>query len=185
MSYLEPRILSNIDETYFIRPPTSDSLPQSSWDDERKQQLYKIYQDHMSPKGQCGFSKSLNAVYLKMIKIVHYIKGGHVILPIYLLNHHLKGVYEEDNGQYQSIFDEHNTKKAAEIYQKLSQLSYNHIFPDGRVIEYTFNGITQVKETYLTNMFYATRSIREYTLLKEDLEEISIRKQEHKKVFKV
>lgn len=184
MNYLEPRVLTNIDESYFIKPPTFDPKSQTRWDEERKQQLYDAYEEHRNPKGQYGFSKALNAGYMKMIKILHFEDAGHVVLPLYLLNHVFKGVYEEKNTQYKAWWDEF--KGMEDEYKALNQVTYNHIFPDGRIIEYIMGASFYYKEPLLTDMFYKTRTLREYTLLKEDLEETPfIQSAPARRVFKV
>lgn len=166
-----PEILRTIEDSFFIllesSPEGNISQPLS---EDAKAQLYQAYKDSMNPNGQYGYSKSQNAIYLKMFKVLFYEKGGHVVLPTYIMNSSPRGIYEEKNMKFKELWDSYNFKCISEEYKGLKQITYNHAFPDGRLIEYVFEENVIFKEQHVEKMYYDTTRLKSYTLLKEEIE---------------
>lgn len=164
-------ILPNLEESYFLNPPPLDKYQQhNEWNEYKKKQLYAAYDDARQLKGQCGFSKSEYAEFLKFIVVRHYDRGGHAILPTYILSHEHKGIYTLENPKFKHLHENHNFECSYEGYKRLKQLTYNHVLPDGRIVEYIFDQNNHFKINHESDMFHEVNELRKIILLNDQLE---------------
>lgn len=180
---MQYNILDDLNSSYFVNPPPLDEY-QAHNPFNSKAGLFRVYNDIKLDPSPHGYSRTLQKEFLRVIVIKHYDRGGHVILPAYFTCSET-GVEEIPDPKYASFWD--NFEMAGDEFKRLKQLTYNHILPDGKIIEYIFDHNNHYNYLHHNDeMFSTMRKLRNIYKLEKDLsEELDMKTTNNKIVAKI
>lgn len=164
---MQHNLLDDFNNSYFVNPPEiHEWYKHNPFSDHEKQNLFDIYNDIKNDPRPYGYSHTLEKEFLRIIIIHHYERGGHIVLPAYFTSSE-SGVENVPDPKYISIWSYRD--EVGDYFKRLMQLTYNHVLPDGKIIEYIFDHDNHYKDSHDAEMFFNMKKIREIHKLEKEL----------------
>jgi hypothetical protein len=126
------KIINNLEESYFLNE-------KSIWDKyyfEQKQKDIVSYIYNQSLSKQYGLNKINDEFHLRMFKVYKFLlksKIDYIIQPVVLIADKQNNITMEQDHQYDNLYP---NNRIGEHHKILSYVTYSHVLPDGRIIEY-------------------------------------------------
>lgn len=179
MTY-HPKVLNNLDESHFLNEKSI--ADQFYFDANQKDILSQIYKKSQSY--EYGLSQNGEDTYLRMFKVYKFLlksKVDYIIHPIILIKDVNNCIQEMVDPQYKELC---STQCITEDHKIIPYITYSHVVPDGRIIEYIH--ALFVNTLSVTDIYNETMSIRQSLNLSTELNhELDINEDISKKRIKL
>lgn len=173
-------ILNELNESYYLIHSHSESAlldnvihrPLESQKLNTLLDVYKKLKNDPNSYSSSYFMEEgfpIQKITLRAFIIYYYDRGGHAILPIYFTNNEGEVGYIEDP-EYHSEWRDFHSKRDCDHYKRILTLTFNHVLPDGKIIEYIFNGKNIYDPFKNIEMFFEMVKIKEVYIMQEELQ---------------
>ncbi len=154
-------ILDNLDEISFLNE--KNILDNFHFERDQKQLLFHIYNE--AKKENYGFSEEVGLRMLKISKYLTKAKIDYIIRPIILSESTQNEIIEIEDHQFEDILGSKN--QLASYHKILSQVSYIHVLPTGKILEHIFQPMLGNKS--IIDIYYETKEFRKSFTLSTEL----------------